>query len=183
MNLKQLIDATNEDINESYPNATVTRWINEGYCALSDVVKPTKKVTLTDDTQITDLLNVKMLYGATTGTEYKAIALNDMESSGYVLESDTIELRNIDEPLILYYYSELQPMSDPTETPKIPSQFHDILIHYAVARLQFTEDELESRPDRMNGYNNRLADLKAYYREKEVQTQYKKRIVTTKVVW
>lgn len=183
MNLKQLIDAVNEDMEESYPNITVTRWLNEGYVALSDIVKPTKKTILTGDVEIADMMSVKMLFGATTGNEYKALALNDMESSGYLFESGGIELRNIEEPLMLYYYTELQPMNDPTESPKIPQQFHDMLVHYAVARLQFTEEELETRPDRMNGYNNRIPDLQRYYREVEMKNKYKKKTVTSKVVW
>ena len=162
MNLKEMIDAVNSDMEEEYGAAQITDWINRGYMALSDIVKPEKMILVTENTTLPDMLEIRELV-TVSGRRIEPLPIEDFIHEGYVMINGELYLRNVNEYVYVLYYTELEPLKNMDDVPKIPAQFHDMLIHYAVANLQFTEDEFDGRPDRMDAYDNRLADLRTYY--------------------
>lgn len=63
----------------------------------------------------------------------------------------------------------LQPFTelvDQTSETELEEYFHDMLIDYAIGKLQFQEEDYDERPDRMNRFNIRKQEYIRYLSSK-----------------
>jgi hypothetical protein len=173
MKLTVLINEVNKDIDDTLDTGDITGWINRGLDDLSPIAKHQKSTTisLVKDTKIyavpSDLIAIAALIDETDNInpiEYSALQMRDYANRGYkrwgsdfIIQPTPSEAKT----LTLYYHARLPHLTGDAE-PVIPSEFHDLLVLYAVARARYMDEEEGLQLNAWAEYQRRKSEFAAY---------------------
>lgn len=167
MNLSQLINEVNKDIDDSMPDQDIIGWLNRGLDDITPIARVEgKKVTDVSPLNAYELPEdlYEMVHLTVDDQTYESVSLRDKTMRGYKIWGNVLSLNPAAESglIELYYYKQLNHLVNSEDVPGIPSQFHDLLVLYAVAHTQFADEEPERQRDAMMRYNQRKLEYEAY---------------------
>lgn len=175
MKLSEIIKQVNRDVDDSYPNADITQWINRALDDLTPIAKKEAKQTFTTrpiaiPTDLHEVVQVVL----NNNNSYEVLApvsAIDFTSKGYKVWGDEMSFQNVkDGDIELYYYKQLSHLSNPDDIPGIETPYHDLFIYYAIGQMQFTEEDYDDRPDMLIRYDMRKQEYEAYKKQTNLQS-------------
>ncbi|WP_028609229.1 hypothetical protein [Paenibacillus harenae] len=170
MKLSDIIDEVNKDIDDELDDGYIIGWINRAIDDISPFAnhQQTSTISLIADQKAypkpTDLIKVVMLVDETGSTPQGLyeLPIRDFTSCGYkVIGQDIVIQPTPKEPksLSLYYEARLPHLSLPDDVPVIRSDFHDLLVLYAVARARYQDEEEGLQVNAMSEYLSRRSQF------------------------
>lgn len=167
MKLSELLREVNKDIDDSLDNSDITAWFNRCLDDLAPIIKKEAKTVMDIDstnayTIPEDLYELHMVFA--DDNQYFPIPIQDKDSKGYKIWANEMSFQKGPESgeIKLYYHRKLSSLVNADDVPEIPTPFHDLLIHYAVAYSQYADDEHERQRDAFNRYYQRKQELESY---------------------
>lgn len=171
MNLKELRTEVNKDIDDQLNNADINGWINRALDDLSQFARYKKKVTINVVNGVSDyLLPTDLLDVLIVGQNVPVLSLNDFTSNGYKLVGDTLTLQPVPTEsytMDVIYIAPLPHVSNDDDVPAIPTNFHNLLVLYAVAKAKYADEEESMQMNAMNEYQSRKQDFIRFMNRKE----------------
>lgn len=169
MKVSELIKEVNKDIYDKLQNGDIIGWLNRALDDLSPVSRYQKSQTISvvadqkDYALPTDMVELVYLVDEKQVFEYP---IHDMESSGYKIWGNTLTIQPTpaeSKELTLYYYARLPHLTlfDQEAEPVIRSDFHDLLVLYAVAKAKYMDDEESLQVNAWNEYQLRKQQFAA----------------------
>jgi hypothetical protein len=166
MNLKKIIDEINKDIDDDLDNDILTGWINRALDDLTPYARYKKKTTInvltgvTDYTLPSDLLDVEIV-----GENIPRLPLNDFNHVGYKVLGNALTLQpepTDDYTMDVIYNATLPYLVNNEDVPAIPSNFHNLLILYVIAKFKYQDEELGFQSNAMQEYERKKQDFIRY---------------------
>ncbi len=169
MKLSDIVTQVNGDVEEEYDATTILQWVNRCLDELTPIAKKEAYISYPID----------VLNSYTMPTDFHKSAeflvndypwlekpLSDRNSTGYKKWAGKLSLQGAmpDSGTIdMYYYRRLLHVdaANMSAEPELEPEYHDLLVHFAVGMIQFTEEEYD-RPDAMAKYNQRKSDYEAF---------------------
>lgn len=174
MNLKQLREAINLDIDDELEGSEVDSWINRALDDLSIFAEYMKKTTIQLVEDVSDYeLPLDMLKILSVGKNVRRIAVNDFSSFGYKTIGNTISFQpapNKEETIDIIYTAPLPHLVNDEDVPAIPSNFHNLIVLYVVARYQFADEEYEPQSIANREYEEKKEEFLHYIRSQKATT-------------
>jgi hypothetical protein len=161
MNLSEIQKEINKDIEDTIQPGDSLGWINRALDDLSPYAKHQKLHTINTESGIKkyslpeDLIEITQLVDEDKGQLFNLLPMTDFTSYGYKLWGKELILQPIpkeSKELNLYYYGRLPHLVNPDDVPEIPSQFHDLLVLYAVSRYMYSDEEESMQQNAMQEY-------------------------------
>lgn len=184
MNLEQLREAINRDIDDDLSSDELNGWINRALDDLSLVAEYTKKVTLNVIEGVTDYeLPSDILKILVVGKNIRKLPINDFHSLGYKIIQDTLTLQP--EPteaqtIDVVYTAPLPHLENNEDVPKIPSNFHNLIVLYVVGRHEFQDEEYEPKTLADSEYDTKKSEFARYVQEQKAATN---KVVDVYGIW
>ncbi|WP_108669552.1 hypothetical protein [Peribacillus acanthi] len=161
MKLSQLIQEVSKDIDDTLSNADITGWLNRAIDDLTPYAKHKKIATI--QTVIdqknyelpSDFRNLEHLFDEGIKRELALLPMDDTYNRGYKKWGNTLILQPVPKEageLTLYYHAKLPRLVNPDDEPVIPSEYHDLLVLYAVAKAKYQDEEESMQAIAMNEY-------------------------------
>jgi hypothetical protein len=179
LKLSELIAEVNKDLDDTLSNADIIGWLNRCLDDLSPVANYPKSSTIStvkDQKEYalpSDLINTVLLIDEDKKLEYPQVELRNYAYTGYkrwganvTLQPTPSEVRT----LSLYYHATLPKLVNPDDVPAIRSDFHDLLVLYAVAKAKYQDEEESMQLNAMSEYTARKEAFIAATQTKEAYT-------------
>lgn len=165
MNLEELRDEINKDIDDDLDNNVLTGWINRALDDLTPFAQYKKKTTINVLTGVSDYpLPIDILDVVLVDT-LPRLPLNDFTSYGYKVMGNTLTLQpepTEDSTTQLIYNATLPHLEEDEDVPAIPSNFHNLLILYTIAKFKYQDEELGFQGNAMQEYERKKQDYIRY---------------------
>lgn len=158
MKLQELQKEVNKDIDDSLSNAEILQWLNRGLDDLTPVAKYKQYVVIPlvagqDKYDLpSDFHKIELIM---EDDELFEIPLKDRSSRGYKKWGNALTIQpkpENDGELTLYYYAKLPHLKNPDDEPVLPTNYHDLLVLYAVARAKYQDEEPEMQMNAWSEY-------------------------------
>lgn len=180
MKLKEIVAQVNTDVEEEYDASTILSWVNRCLDELTPIAKMEAYQSITIDGGNSYPAPTDYHRSAeflVNGCPWSERPLSDRTSTGYKKWAGKFSLQGSapsSGTIDLYYYRRILHLSTDNmdAEPEIEPEYHDLLVHYAVGMLQFTEEEYD-RPDAMARYNQRKEDYITYKISQQPPSQMK----------
>lgn len=173
MNLEQIINEVNKDLDDTLDNADIIGWVNRSIddltthanyqkSAVISVIVGQKEYELPDD-----LVSIYQVFDTDKALE----RVYDTQSKGYRIWGNKLILQpapDQNKEIDLYYFANLPHLKDPEDVPAFSSQFHDLLVLYAVGRAKYQDEEEGMQMNAISDYQERKRAFVNHYRLKEI---------------
>lgn len=174
MNLRELRQSINLDIDDEIENVNVDKWINRALDDLSIFSEYTQKATIQIAAGTTDYtLPSNLLKILSVGQNIRRLAINDFSSIGYKTIGNTLSLQPApaeDFTMDIVYTSPLPHLVNDEDIPVIPSNFHNLIVLYVVARYKFADEEYEPQSIANQEYESKKQEFLTYIRSQKAVT-------------
>lgn len=178
MNLQEIINEVNKNVDDTLENADVIGWVNR---CIDDLIPIANNQTILTMPILANQQSytlpsdfVEMVQVVRNGNFTRPLALSDTASYGYKLFNNKIMLQPIPDAagsMDLYYKSILPYLSTMDDVPQIPAFFHDLFIHFVVAKYEFQDQNLELQQIAVNTYESRRRDFINYMNKTNIPAQ------------
>lgn len=178
MTVEELITLAELQSEESYEDSTWMKYINAGLDDLTPVAKILKSkkgitaatdasgevsISISSDEDLSKAHEfLKVYFAPSEGNmrELRRLPYSDNYSEGWRLDSDNITLKadksDTSATVKVDYYQKLQHVTSTSDdiatVSGLPDQYHNLLLHYCVARSQQKEEELNDKNDAFQEY-------------------------------
>lgn len=172
MTVQEIINFCQQQVQEVYDNPTWIQFINAALDDLTPVAKMLKSkdniavtpsggkatVELASDEDLAKLHEVISVYYTPQGGSQEQLARipwTDNVSKGWKRDATSIVVQGVSGSsgtVRVDYYKKLDHVSSTSDTPELPSQYHNLLILYVCAKSQQREEELNDKNDFYNEY-------------------------------
>lgn len=161
MNLRELINEVNTDIDDELDNGYIIGWINRAIDDISPYANHQKLTTiaLPAEQRIypcpSDLIKVVQIVDESVPMRLYELPLNNLIDTGYKVIGTNIVFQPVlkeAREYSLYYEARLPRLVNLDDIPAIRSDFHDLLILYAVARARYQDEEESLMSNAMSEY-------------------------------
>jgi hypothetical protein len=165
MNLQQIINEVNKDVDDTLENGDLIGWINRCMDDLAPYAQYQKSTTVslvTDQKEYDLPSDIQKLLYLVDEYPMNQVQMKDFVSTGFKLWGSKLILQPTPSQtgsLDLYYEAKLPYLSNLSDIPVIPSQFHDLFILYTIAKAQYRQDEEARQMNAMSEYNQRKNDF------------------------
>lgn len=167
MKLSEIIKQVNRDTDEDYDNGDIIDWVNRALDDLTSVAKMQAYKSYPDDQLNSydipvDLHDVGFVMVG--DNVLSRISVRDKNRPGYKMWAGKLSLQNISGTIDLYYYRKLKHMTplDIDNEPDLEPEYHDLLILYAIGKMQFAEEDYDDRPNSLQDYERRKRQYELY---------------------
>jgi hypothetical protein len=166
MNLEEIRNQVNTNIDDEVDNDPLTSWINLGLDDLTPYAQYKKSTTInvvtgqTDYTLPADIHDIVVV-----GQNLRKLPLNDFTNYGYKVLGNTLALQpepTEDITMQVIYNAILPHLEDDEDEPVIPSNFHNLLVLYVIAKYEFSNEELGFQGNATQEYERRKQDFIRY---------------------
>jgi hypothetical protein len=176
MNLEQLINEINKDLDDSLENEELLGWINRCMDDLSPIAQYQKSaaISLVVDQKEYDLPSdyIRLVEFINGDVPLSRVTLKDFSSTGYKLWGNKLILQPTPDQegtCDLYYEAKLPYLVNLEDEPQIPSQFHDLFIHYTVARARYQDEEENLQLGAWSEYKKRKDEFVTFLTQADEQ--------------
>lgn len=171
MNVEELINQAQIRTEEIYSEPEWVGFINAALDNLTPVARMLKRIVIPDQNPVDGAIQIELAdyselvdaqeilyayYKSTdplleTETKLKLLAVTDSYSKGWRLTSTHLIVQGIEDSeegdILVDVYKKLSHVSDKTDVPELPEQYHQLIVMYMCSLSQQKEEELEDKRD------------------------------------
>jgi hypothetical protein len=177
LNLTQLQAEINKDIDDTLSNSDLLGWINRALDDLTPYAKHKQMASIPllvgekNYTLPSDLIEIVHVFHETINQELPLLPMDDRNNFGFKKWGSTFILQPTPQEegsISLYYHSRLPHLANPNDEPKIPSEYHDLIVLYAVAKAKYQDEEESMQQNAMQEYYSRREQFITFMQTGEV---------------